>query len=155
MTSPHGATRYAASRHTTTNYQLASPPTNKKPTNKAAGRVTTAHSKIEAILYLQGTQVVEKGFNQTWVGALRLQFYSTKLVGVDGQHAMTAKVDGQNAMTAKPTTQLLKRPIDDSRSHSQCFTAELMSYYADSATPFMHAATPPAGATPPSGGRAI
>ena len=98
--------------------------------------------------------MVEKGFNQTWVGALRLQFYSTQLVGVEGQHAMTAKVDGQHAMPAKSTTQL-KRPIDDSRSHSQCLTAELMSYYADSVTLFMHAATPPAGATPPSGARAI
>ena len=89
VASPHDATRYAASRHTTTNYQLASPPTNKKPTNKAAGRVT---AKIEGIFYLQGTQVVEKGFNHTWVGALlRLQFYSAQLVGVDGQHAMTAK----------------------------------------------------------------
>ena len=33
VASPHGATRYAASRHTTTNYQLACPLTNKKPTN--------------------------------------------------------------------------------------------------------------------------
>ena len=41
VASPHGATCYAASRrHTTTNYQLASPLANKKPTNKAAGRVT-------------------------------------------------------------------------------------------------------------------
>ena len=41
VTSPHhGATRYAASRHTTTDYQLACPLTNKKPTNKAAGRIT-------------------------------------------------------------------------------------------------------------------
>ena len=37
-----------------------------------------------------------------------------------------SEVDGQHAMTAKSTTQL-KRPIDDSRSHSQCLTAELMS----------------------------
>ena len=98
--------------------------------------------------------MVEKGFNQTWVGALRLQFYSTQLVSVDGQHAMTAKADGQHAMTAKSTTQL-KRPIDDSRSHSQCLTAELMSYYADSVTLFIRAATPPAGATPAAGARAI
>ena len=60
---------------------------------------------IEGTLYLQGTQVVEKGFNQTKVGALRLQFYSAQLVvGVDGQHAITAK----------STTQL-KRPNDDRR----------------------------------------
>ena len=31
------------------------------------------------ILYLQGTQVVENSFNQTWVGALQLQFYLAQL----------------------------------------------------------------------------
>ena len=48
VASPNDATRFAASRHTTTNYQLASPPTNKKPTNKAAGRVT---AKIEIVIH--------------------------------------------------------------------------------------------------------
>ena len=67
--------RYAASHHTITNYQLASPLKLSKPTNKA-GRVT---AKIEGILYLQGTQVVEKGFTQTWVAPPRLQFYLAQL----------------------------------------------------------------------------
>ena len=78
--------------------------------------------------------MVEKGFNQTWVGALRLQFYSAQLVGVDGQHAMTAK----------STTQL-KRPNDDRRQTATATpppTAEVMSYYADSAMLFVLAATP-------------
>ena len=55
--------------------QLVCPP---KPTN-TAGRVT-ARCKIEGIFYHQGTQVVEKSFNPTWVGAL--QFY---LYFLDGQ----------------------------------------------------------------------
>ena len=41
-----------------------------KPTN-TAGRVI-ARLKVEGILYHQGTQVVEKGFTPTWVGALQL-----------------------------------------------------------------------------------
>ena len=112
---------------------LHRPPQTRNPltTNKAAGS-REGHSKIEGILYLQGTQVVEeKGFNnQTWVGGLRLQFYSAQLVGVDGQHAMTAK----------STTQL-KRPNDD-RRQPQPLTAEVISYYADSAMLFILAATP-------------
>ena len=64
------------------------PAKNPKLVNKIAGegsdphgrhknppRETRAKEHFQGIFYLKGTQVVEKVFNQTWVGALRLQFY--------------------------------------------------------------------------------
>ena len=47
-----------------------------RTSNPDYGPTTPAFvSSVKGIFYLQGTRVVEKVFNQTWVGALRLQFY--------------------------------------------------------------------------------
>ena len=47
------------------------------------------------ILYLQGTQVVEKGFNQTWVGALRLNSTWLNWIDVDRQFPIASFLDNE------------------------------------------------------------
>ena len=73
-------------------------------------KVSFRYSNLECTFYLQGTQVVEKGFNQTWAGALRLRVFRVfrvrELAGRSGSSSETPPLNQFYLARRSNSTQL-------------------------------------------------